>query len=155
LGYQCSAYDDLQDDWHLLPGNREKILYFAKECGIDFKLAANGPMPFEKNWFDMIILNSVLEHLHDSPRDLLNDLIEFIKPGGLLYITVPNAVNIRKRIDVMLGYTNLPRYDIYYWYNKPIEESAIGIVSDDLDIINPAPEGGAGVGDILRITYRA
>lgn len=116
LGYRCSAYDDLQDDWHKLPGNREKILSFAKECGIEFEQGNGGTLPFSRNSFDMVMLHDVIEHLHDSPRDMLNDLLEFVKPNGLLFITVPNAVNIRKRIDVLLGETNLPRFETFYWY---------------------------------------
>lgn len=116
LGFNCSAYDDLQDDWHKLPGNRQKILSFAEKCGINFCLAGQGMLPFSKNTFDMIMLNDVLEHLHDSPRDLLNDLLQFAKPDGLLFVTVPNAVNIRKRLDVLLGRTNLPPFECYYWY---------------------------------------
>ena len=116
LGFHCSAYDDLQDDWHKMPGNREKVLSFSNKCGIDFKEANGGMLPFKKNSFDMIMLHHVLEHLHDSPRDLLNDLLDLVKPEGLLFVTVPNAVNIRKRIDVLFGRTNLPRFEGYYWY---------------------------------------
>lgn len=116
LGFHCSAYDDLQDYWHQIEGNREKILSFAKKCGIDFKQADAGMMPFDKNSFDMVMLHDVLEHLHDSPRDLLNDLLELAKPNGLLFVTVPNAVNIKRRIDVLFGKTNMPRFQGYYWY---------------------------------------
>ena len=116
LGFQMSGYDDLQDDWHQKPGNRDIIASFAKEAGIDFELAVDHSIPFEKDQFDMVMLHDVLEHLHDSPRELLNDLIEIIKPGGLLFITVPNIVNIRKRVDVLFGKTNLPRFEVYYWY---------------------------------------
>ena len=116
LGYRCYGYDDLQDDWHKLPGSKDKIISFAKECGIDFRLAHNDILPFEKNSFDMIMLNDILEHLHNSPRDLLNDLLELAKTEGLLLVTVPNAVNIRKRIDVLFGKTNLASYESYYWY---------------------------------------
>ena len=115
LGFLCSAYDDLQDDWHLNPGNQEKIISFAMECGVNFKLATDRALPFEKNFFDMVMLHSVIEHFHDSPRELLNDLLELVKPGGLLFITVPNAVNIRKRISVFFGRTNLPPFEEYYW----------------------------------------
>lgn len=116
LGFRCSAYDDLQDNWHKISGNREKIISFANSCGINFKQADRGMLPFDKNSFDMIMLHDVLEHIHDSPRDLLNDLLELSKPNGLLFVTVPNAVNIRKRIDVLFGKTNLPRFEGYYWY---------------------------------------
>jgi len=116
LGYKCFGYDDLQDEWHKMPGNREKILSFISDQGIVIKLAENGPLPFAKQSFDMVMSNDVLEHLHDSPRELLNDLVELLKPKGLLLITVPNAVNIRKRLDVLRGRTNLPPYESYYWY---------------------------------------
>jgi hypothetical protein len=34
----------------------------------------------------------------------------------LLFVTVPNAVNIKRRIDVLFGKTNMPRFQGYYWY---------------------------------------
>ena len=116
LGFQCAGYDDLQDDWHRLPGNLDRIRRFAAESGIDFRLADGGAMPFAANEFDMVMMHDVLEHLHNSPRDLLNDLLGFVRPGGLLFVTVPNAVNIRKRVSVLFGRTNLPRFDSFYWY---------------------------------------
>jgi SAM-dependent methyltransferase len=132
LGYQCYCIDDLQDDWHRVPGNRDKILDFAKDFGIDFRLPNYGLSSFDKNTFDMIMLHGVLEHLHDSPRDILNDLLELAKPQGLLFITVPNAVNIRKRIDVIFGKTNLPRFDGYYWYPGAWRGHIREYVRDDL-----------------------
>lgn len=132
MGYTCSAYDDLSDNWHQLGNNQEKIIQFAGECGIDFRLASQNRLPFEKHFFNMVMLHDVLEHLHNSPRELLNDLIELIKPNGYLFITVPNAVNIRKRISVLLGKTNLPPFDNYYWYPDPWRGHVREYVKDDL-----------------------
>jgi len=132
LGYRCSGFDPLEDNWHTLPGNRENILRFADECGIDFRLADGGDLPFERESFDMVMMNDVLEHLHDSPRDLLNDLLELCKPEGLLLVTVPNAVNVRKRLDVLFGRTNLPRFDGYYWYPGCWKGHVREYVRDDL-----------------------
>lgn len=132
LGFHCSAYDDLQDDWHKIPGNREKILSFANKCGIDFKQANGGMWPFEKNYFDMVMLHDILDHLNDSPRDMLNDLLELVKPEGLLFVTVPNAVNIRKRMSVLFGRTNLPRFEGYYWYPGPWRGHIREYVRNDL-----------------------
>jgi len=115
MGFNCSAYDDLQDGWHKIPGNREKIISFSNECGINFQQAGSGKLPFNKYSFDMIMMNDVIEHLHNSPRDLLNNLLELCKPNGLLFLTVPNAVNIRKRKDVLFGKTNYPYFHDYYW----------------------------------------
>jgi SAM-dependent methyltransferase len=133
LGYQCTAYDDLQDYWHKLPGNKERILSYAESCGIDFVEAGGEELPFEKNTFDMVMMHDVLEHLHNSPRNLLNDLLELAKPEGLLFITVPNAANIRKRLDLLRGKTNLPRYDLFYWYPGEWRGHIREYVRDDLE----------------------
>lgn len=133
LGFQCAGYDDLQDEWHLKPGHREKILSFAVESGIDFRLARDGHLPFEKGSFDMVMLHDVLEHLHDSPRDLLNDLLELAGPNGFLFVTVPNAANIRKRIALLTGKTNLPRFEDYYWRPTRWRGHVREYVKDDLN----------------------
>ena len=67
LGYECSAFDDLQDEWYVLDDNVQRIKDFAKQFNIDFKHAADGYLPFEKESFDMVMSHDVLEHLHDSP----------------------------------------------------------------------------------------
>ncbi len=132
LGYSCTAYDDLADDWHLLDENREKVIQWANDCGIRFKLAGRNGLPFEKESFDMVMAHDVLEHLHDSPRDLLNDLLELAKPNGYLFVTVPNAVNIRKRLAVLRGKTNLPSYPGFYWYPGRWRGHVREYVKDDL-----------------------
>lgn len=117
MGFECSAYDDLQDAWHAKSEMQSKILAFAENVGINFTLARPGAdLPYSKEYFDMVILNDVLEHLHDSPRELLNKLLEFVKPGGLLLVTVPNAGNIRKRVVLLMGGTNYQRFDSFFWY---------------------------------------
>ena len=136
LGFRCSACDDLEDDWHKIPGNRDKILAFANELGIDFKHGKEQLLGGKRNAFDMIMLHDVLEHLHDSPRDLLNDLLELAKPGGLLFVTVPNAVNVRKRISVLFGKTNLPRFEGYYWYPGAWRGHVREYVRDDLVLLS-------------------
>jgi len=118
LGYKCSACDDLQDDWHSLAGNRQKILDFAVSVGIDFRQQPDAP-PFNHESFEMAMLLEVLEHLHESPRELINVVAQLVKPEGYLLVTVPNAVNLRKRIDVIRGKTNLPPFDNFYWYPGP------------------------------------
>jgi SAM-dependent methyltransferase len=136
MGYECSAFDDLQDDWHLIDNNREKILAFANSFGVDLRLAADGYLPFEKNSFDLVMAHDVLEHLHDSPRELLNDLAELIKPNGLLFLTVPSAVNIKKRLRVLTGKTNLPDFDGFYWSNGAWRGHIREYVKDDLKTLS-------------------
>jgi SAM-dependent methyltransferase len=119
LGYQCSGYDELLDDWHRLDDNKEKILSFAAMHGIDLRIATGGALPYEKEFFDMVMMHDVLEHLHDSPRELVNDLLEVVKPQGYYFATVPSPVNIRKRMNVLFGRTNLPDFEGHYWSPGP------------------------------------
>lgn len=135
LGFHCSACDDLNDNWHKEPGSSKKILAFAGQCGIDFRQVEGSSLPFSKHKFDMVVLNDVLEHLHDSPRGLLNSLLELLKPNGVLLVTVPNAVNIRKRLDVLLGKTNLPPYNDYYWSPGPWRGHVREYVEKDLALL--------------------
>lgn len=132
LGYDCAGYDDLKDEWHCKVGNREKILDFAATSGVELKLAEQGLSQFEKESFDLVMSHDVLEHLHDSPRLLLNELLGLVKSNGLLFLTVPSAVNIRKRIAVLRGQTNLPDYASYYWYPGPWRGHVREYVKSDL-----------------------
>ena len=133
MGFECSAYDDLQDAWHVRSNNQDKIQAFAESIGIHFTLAKAGVgLAYPKAHFDMLILNDVLEHLHDSPRELLNNLLELVKPNGLVLVTVPNAGNIRKRLALMFGGTNHQRFDTYYWYPGQWRGHVREYVKDDL-----------------------
>jgi SAM-dependent methyltransferase len=115
LGFECTAMDDLKDEWHVRGNAREKILDFAAEMGVRFvPLDGDGLAPDAR--FDMVMLHSVIQHLHDSPRDLLVGLTERIRTGGYLFITVPNHVNLRKRLAVLRGRTSHAPYSLYYWY---------------------------------------
>ncbi|MBT6756756.1 MAG: class I SAM-dependent methyltransferase [Candidatus Jacksonbacteria bacterium] len=116
MGFQCYAADDLSDPWHKTKGNIQKIKDYAKELGMVFHHQSNGDysIPFEKNSFDVVCSFAVIEHLHESPREMLNAMGVFAKVGGLLVITMPNSVNFRKRLSVLLGRTNYPPVDQVY-----------------------------------------
>ncbi len=47
------------------------------------------PLPFADDTFDKIIFSEVLEHLPDDWGGL-NEIKRVLKPGGLLFLTVPN-----------------------------------------------------------------
>lgn len=116
MGFSCAGWDDLNDYWHRQRDNFQRILDFVRWAGVDLHVADHSRCPFERESFDMVMAHGVIEHLHDSPRRILNDLLELVRSGGYLFITVPSAVNIRKRIGVLLGRTNYPPFDSYYWY---------------------------------------
>jgi 2-polyprenyl-3-methyl-5-hydroxy-6-metoxy-1,4-benzoquinol methylase len=133
-GFDVTAFDDYQDTWHLLGNNREKIFNFAELANINLVDSIENQSFSDAfgDGFDMIMLHHVLEHIHDSPRQLLNDLISLLKPGGIIFLTVPNAVNLRKRITVALGNSNYQSYSSYYWYPGEFRGHIREYVNDDL-----------------------
>jgi len=69
---------------------------------LDLVLKANVEiidLPFEVNFFDVIILGDVLEHLI-SPINTINKLLKVLKPGGKIHITVPNIRYWRVILDL-------------------------------------------------------
>jgi SAM-dependent methyltransferase len=115
-GYRVYACDDLCDEWHLQDDNRRKIMEYARRMGVDFFLIEPGRnFPYFPEQFDMVLMNAILEHLHHSPRELLCQVLEWVKPGGFILITVPNAANLRKRAALLLGSTNYPQFEYFFW----------------------------------------
>lgn len=137
LGYCVSATDDLGD---AQPGEADLIMSFARRHGVDFTLATGSACPslshYAESSFDMVMLHHVLEHWADSPRVLLEGLLSLCKPGGLLFVTVPNAGNIRKRIALLAGKTNLPPYDDFYWSDSPWRGHVREYVRGDLVLLS-------------------
>ena len=61
-----------------------------------------------------------LEHWHHSPKRLFKEIVRTLKPGGILVIATPNAVNLRKRAFVLLGKSNLPTLNDWYNAGDPV-----------------------------------
>jgi len=117
LGFDCSATDDLSDPWHLRNSNISLIKDYARQIGITFyhQKENNYEIPFQKNSFDVVCALSVIEHLHESPREFINVMGEFAKTNGYILVEMPNSVNLRKRISVFLGKTNYnPVGELFY-----------------------------------------
>jgi SAM-dependent methyltransferase len=78
----------------------------------------SNPLPLPGESIDVVTCFHSLEHWHNSPKPLFAHLRRVIKMGGFLALATPNAVNMRKRIAVALGKTNLSRLE--EWYGEPI-----------------------------------
>jgi len=116
LGFSCCAVDDLGDPWHQRGDNNRLIKEFAATIGIDFyqQPVDDHTIPFKKGRFDVVCALGVIEHLHESPRNLLNTMGGYLRSGGLLVLLMPNAVNLRKRLSVLAGRTNYVPVDQFF-----------------------------------------
>lgn len=70
---------------------REKLSLFNVNSGLLEEQS------FSDNFFDVITLNHVIEHLPDPKKTLL-EVGRILKPKGLLIITTPNAASINLKI---------------------------------------------------------
>jgi 2-polyprenyl-3-methyl-5-hydroxy-6-metoxy-1,4-benzoquinol methylase len=115
LGYSVTGVDDLRDQWHLMGKNRERIKHFAKMMNVELVIESAGSSPLQKNHFNAVLLIDIIEHLHTSPRELLNYAISCLKSGGVLLIETPNSVALSKRLKVLFGKTNHVDIEFFYW----------------------------------------
>jgi SAM-dependent methyltransferase len=61
------------------------------------------PFPFAADSFDAVLCMEVLEHLGYSPSQMLAESHRVLKPGGLLFLTVPNFVNLKRTVNMVLN----------------------------------------------------
>lgn len=99
----CGAWNG----WFLsyeVPAIKQRIAldfdpHFACELrssGIDFVLAdmEKGCFPFAKDTVDLLAMTSTLEHL-DRPGHIATEIGRVLRPGGVVFITVPNILKYR------------------------------------------------------------
>lgn len=67
---------------------------------------------FDADSFDVVTLVDVFEHITD-PRDLLGRVYRILKPGGILFIKVPNADWNRLKHRVLVGLIGSTGFDIF------------------------------------------
>jgi len=107
MGYACFGCDDFRDPWHARKENLDPVLKFAKEAGVQvYAQDDHYTIPWEPESFDVVTLVNVVEHVHESPREILNFAGRYLRTGGLLLVAMPNSVNLRKRLSVLRGQSN-------------------------------------------------
>lgn len=70
--------------------------------------------PFPREKFDVITCFHVLEHMY-QPREVLEKVFEWLKPGGMFYMIVPNIDSAGARIFGRYWYAlELPRHLFHF-----------------------------------------
>ncbi|MGE5057534.1 MAG: class I SAM-dependent methyltransferase [Acidobacteriota bacterium] len=70
--------------------------------------------PFRRESFDVITSFDVLEHLYE-PRRVMAKVAEWLKPGGILYVLVPNVDGAEARVFGTYWHgLELPRHLFHY-----------------------------------------
>ncbi len=79
----------------------------AQALGLDARLIEDASvLPFPDGTFDLVVCIEVFEHLF-QPQLAAAEISRVLKPGGVLFATVPNMAYWRRRLDLaMLGRWN-------------------------------------------------
>jgi len=72
----------------------------AKRKGIIAKVARGEKVPYPDDYFDVVLLSEILEHVF-NPRKVLDEAIRVVKKGGLIVGSVPHpkGVNAKKGVE--------------------------------------------------------
>jgi 2-polyprenyl-3-methyl-5-hydroxy-6-metoxy-1,4-benzoquinol methylase len=79
---------------------------------------AEDPLPFEENFFDIVVCSDVLEHLEEPGTALIN-IHNVLKKDGILYVNTPNLNWIRKKV---FAYADKKEHHISLLPHKTLSE---------------------------------
>lgn len=84
--------------------------FASKKCACPVFTEEIEKTGLEKKSFDVICAFQTLEHV-SNPRDFLSGIIQYLKPGGIIYLEVPNLK------DALVYAYNLPNQHIFYFHS--------------------------------------
>ncbi len=84
------------------------------------------PFPFGPDTFDVVLCMEIIEHLGYSPSHMLAESHRVLAADGLLFITVPNLVNIKRTVNMVLNWPTEFPYSGYGIYGRHQREFAPG-----------------------------
>ena len=102
--------------------DKYEVNYSSNEIQHEF-IRGDESLPYEDEYFDLVIFTEILEHLHESPIEKLNDIKRIIKPNGYLLLTTPNVMNLENKVKFFFNiniyqdiyrYCYNPRYSLHY-----------------------------------------
>lgn len=87
----------------------------ARKLGLDVRTATLEQAGYPEEHFDIVTAIHVLEHIH-SPISFMEEMWRVLRPGGLLYIEVPNLRSFNFRIFGRNWFhLDAPRHLCSYW----------------------------------------
>ena len=69
---------------------------------IPFNLKNNN-FPYDNNFFDLIVMCEVLEHLNFNPLPMIKELNRILKDNSFVYLSLPNIASYKNRKSLLLG----------------------------------------------------
>jgi SAM-dependent methyltransferase len=103
-GYTVPYFVKMADHHEVVEGSQRVIDHFrAKNAWYRGRLVQDYFETYTPDrLFDVIVMGFVLEHV-DDPRLLLERYRSFLAPGGKIYVAVPNAKSLNRRLGLEMG----------------------------------------------------
>ena len=95
-------------DQQVLPVHRSLGVEVVKADALDPSLS------FAPGSFDAVTCFEAMEHWSGSPRQLFQNAIDWLKPGGLFLLSAPNCVDLKRRVTVPFGFGKWSDFDSWY-----------------------------------------
>jgi len=118
LGMETWLVDDFGDSVNRAFGLDEIGLHDALGVRVVEKPLRRWGEAFGDECLDVITCFDSLEQWHHSPRPVFAEAYRVLKPGGCLLISGSNAVNLRKRFGVPLGYSNWSHFEDWFYRDQ-------------------------------------
>jgi SAM-dependent methyltransferase len=112
-GLSAILVDDFDDPIAGYPPDRLLQLHRAQGVAVWQRDLMAG-LDLEPDSLDAVTCFHSIEHWHHSPKRLFAQVMTALRPGGVFVLAGPNAVNLRKRISVPLGYGNWSALSEWY-----------------------------------------
>ena len=93
--------------------------------------------------YDLVILSHVLEHM-SSPHQFISDIMIHVKPGGYLFVELPNSDYRYKAIyeSHLLFFTPASLRNMLGHHGKVVDVSTVGQQAAKLNITSATPQSG-------------
>lgn len=103
-GYTVPHFVKMADHHTVVEGSQRVIDHFrAKNAWYQGSLAQGFFEDYvPEEGFDAIVMGFVLEHV-DDPVSILRRYRAFLKPGGRIFVAVPNAKSLNRRLGLAMG----------------------------------------------------
>jgi len=163
---QC-ILEGITHDWKIWPGSstgvsREKISIpwdrDKRQHVLVWRLnAEKDRFPYSDEGFDLVLCTEVIEHLIFSPTHMLYEINRVLKPGGILILSTPNALNIVDTLKLAAGrspYDPYSGYGVYGRHNRLFTQKELKalltacnfrIFSSSVSFVVPVDYGLSGV----------
>lgn len=87
----------------------ESAKFASKKCKCQIFTDEIEKTVLEKKSFDVICAFQTIEHVN-NPRDFLSSIVQYLKPGGVIYLEAPNLS------DALVHVYNLPYHHSFYFH---------------------------------------